>query len=628
MFAQFRQFAGRALTRFESLVDPFQTYRAETPSADLIPYMRSQLAPLGKWLWAMGAVSFAVALAEVVLLYYMGRIVDLLAETGVSGFWAAHGWELLLAALLILIARPVLFALHHLFLEQTLASNMQELVRWRAHRQLLGQSMGFFQNDFAGRLTNRVMQLGPAVEDSTYMVFEAIWFAAAYVITAIILVAGFDIWLMVPMVLWVVTYVWFTRSIALRVAVASEKMSDSRSMVTGRVVDAYTNMETVKLFADDQQEEGYVLSAMRRQRLRFQRFLRLMTEMNLSLTTLNGLLIVALMGVALWRWTAGAISIGEVAAAAALVMRLNGMSGWIMWVTIRMFEHMGTIREGLRSISVPHDVTDKPGAPALQVSKGEIRYDGVSHHYGRGHGGLDDLSVTIEPGQKVGLVGRSGAGKSSLVNLLLRFRDTEQGRILIDGQDVAHVSQTSLRHAIGMVTQDSSLLHRSIRANLLYGRPAATEAQLIDAAKQAEAHEFIQTLQDARGRTGYDVHVGERGVKLSGGQRQRIALARVILKDAPILVLDEATSALDSEVEAAIQATLYRLMEGKTVIAIAHRLSTIAQMDRIIVMDQGRIVEEGTHADLLAMNGQYAGFWARQSGGFIGTEEDQKGAAE
>ncbi|MEL6520099.1 MAG: ABC transporter ATP-binding protein [Pseudomonadota bacterium] len=612
---------GRVLHFFENLIDPFQPHPKETPPRQFRAYMVSQLKPYGWLLPLMAGVSLLVAVQEVALLMYTGRIIDLMASSGLEQFWANHRGELLIVVALVLFVRPIVFMAHHMLLEQTLVSNMQEQVRWRAHKHLLGQSMGFFQNDFAGRLANRVMQQGPAVEDSSYMFLEALWFAAVYVLSAAIVIAGFDLWLVLPLGIWLACYIIYTRALAIRVADASERLSDSRSMVTGRVVDAYTNMETVKLFADDAQEEGYVLSAMRRQRLRLQRFLRLMTELHVVLSTMNGFLIVGVIGAAIYLWLQGWITIGEVAASSALVMRLNGMSGWIMWVTIRLFEHMGTIREGLRSIAVPQTVTDPDGAKPLQVSAGEIRFSGVSHHYGKGKGGLDSLDLTIQPGEKLGLVGRSGAGKTTLVNSLLRFRDIEQGRIEIDGQEIGTIRQTSLRQSIGMVTQDSSLLHRSIRANLLYGRPDATEEQMIASAKQAAAHDFILSLQDQRGRTGYDAHVGERGVKLSGGQRQRIAIARVILKDAPILVLDEATSALDSEVEAAIQDTLYNVMEGKTVIAIAHRLSTIARMDRIIVLDEGRIAEEGNHKQLLTKGGLYAGFWARQSGGFLGLEE-------
>ncbi|MEO0386355.1 MAG: ABC transporter ATP-binding protein [Pseudomonadota bacterium] len=604
--------------RFENLVDPFQTYVARTPPAMLFAYLKSVWQPfygVMPWIALSGMV---VAIVEAGLIFYSGRVIDMMGETGVESFFGIHGSELLIIGLLILFLRPFLFGINHLLLEQSLAGNIQDLVRWRAHRHMLGQSSAFFQNDFAGRLSNRVMQMGPAVEDSTYMTFEALWYAMTYVVGATLVLGQIDPRLAIPMLIWLGLYSWYVQFIARRVATASEKWSDARSLVTGRIVDSYTNIETVKLFADSRREEAYTQSALRRHRLRLQRFLRLMTELSFGLNAINGLLIVGVVGPALWLWTAGVVSTGEVAAAAALTIRLNGMSGWIMWVVIRLFEHAGVMREGLRSISVPHDVTDAPGAPALHVPRGEIRYEGVSHHYGKGQGGLDDVSLTIPPGQKVGLVGRSGAGKSSLVNLLLRFRDAETGQILIDAQNVSAVSQESLRGAIGMVTQDNSLLHRSIRANILYGRPEASEAEMVAAAERAEAHAFIQDLQDPKGRTGYNAYVGERGVKLSGGQRQRIAIARVILKDAPILILDEATSALDSEVEAAIQNTLYGVMEGKTVIAIAHRLSTIARMDRIIVMDQGRILEDGSHAALMEKGGTYAGFWARQSGGFLG----------
>lgn len=603
---------------FENLVDPFQKYKEVTPPKELWPYVKSHFGPYYKLMIWMGILGAAVALMETGLIFYTGRVIDLMEITGPESFWSVRGLELLLAAVFILSLRPAIIGLTHLFLEQTLVSNLQDMVRYRAHKHMLGQSTNFFQNDFAGRLSNRVMQLGGAVEDSTYMVFEAIWYALTYVLGAMLILSGTDIRLVIPMAIWLVLYVIYTITVARRVSAASEKWSDARSLVTGRIVDAYANIETVKLFSAGDREEQYVLNAFRRHRLRFQRFLRLMTEMSFLLNVLNGLLIVGMVGPAVWLWSEGHVSAGEVAAASALTIRLNGMSGWIMWVTIRLFEHAGVIREGLRSISVPHGVVDAPQAGQLDFDQGRIEFRDVSHHYGKSYGGLDGVSLTIEPGQKVGLVGRSGAGKSSLVNLLLRFRDAEQGKILIDGQDVAEVTQDSLRSAIGMVSQDNSLLHRSVRANILFGRPEASETDMIAAAERAEAHEFIQTLSDPKGRTGYNAQVGERGVKLSGGQRQRVALARVVLKDAPILVLDEATSALDSEVEAAILETLYGVMEGKTVIAIAHRLSTIAHMDRIVVMDQGRVIEDGTHDDLLASGGIYADLWSRQSGGFLG----------
>ena len=605
---------------FENLVDPFKPFDEKTPPAHLWAYIKTQAAPFRRVLPWLALSGIAVALTESGLIFYSGRIIDLMNATGPQSFWDSHALELALAVLFILCLRPLIIALNHLLLEQTLAGNMQEQVRWRAHKHLLGQSSGFFQNDFAGRLSNRVMQMGGAVEDSVYMSFEALWYAVTYVLGAMILMGHIDWRLSLPLGIWLVLYILYVRNIALRVAHASEKWSDARSLVTGRLVDAYANIESVKLFAHGQREHKYALSALRRLRLRFQRFLRLMTELSFGLNILNGLLIISVMTLAIWLWTHEIVTIGEVAAAAALTIRLNGMSGWITWVVIKLFEHAGTIREGLRSIAVPQAVTDIREAQPLAVTGAQIEFRKVTHHYGKDKGGLDGISLIVKPGEKVGLVGRSGAGKSSLVNLLLRFRDAESGQILIDGQNVVEVTQDSLRNNIGMVSQDSSLLHRSVRANILYGRPDATEAMMVDACKHAEAHHFIAELVDPNGRRGYEAFVGERGVKLSGGQRQRIAIARVILKDAPILVLDEATSALDSEVEAAIQQTLYGVMQGKTVIAIAHRLSTIARMDRIVVLDNGSVVEEGTHDRLIALDGIYASLWSRQSGGFLGVE--------
>ena len=606
---------------FESLVNPFPPNDPPcTPPATFWAFMRYHLQPFRKVIVGTSVMGLALALVETGLIFYAGHVVDLLASSGPEGFWGRHGVELLLIALFVLVLRPLVIVTQHLFLNQGLAVNVQELVRWRSHRHLLGQSVGFYQNDFAGRIANRVMQTAPSVEDSAYMAFEAVWYAAAYFLGAVVLLAQADWRLSVPLVLWLCLYLALLRALIPAIGRASARFSDGRSMLTGRLVDAYTNMQTVKLFAHAEREERFAGTAMRITRLRFARLLRLMTTMMAGIAVVNGLLIVAVVGLGVWLWSQDSVTVGAVSAAAALTLRLNAMTGWIMWVSSQLFQHAGTIKEGMETLSKPHDVIDTPGAPALVVRGGGIRFQGVRHHYGRPAGGLEGVDLAIEPGERVGLVGRSGAGKSTLVNLLLRFHDPEAGRIEIDGQDVARVTQDSLRREIAMVTQDTSLLHRSVRDNIRYGRPEASEAAIIAAARRVSAHDFILGLSDPKGRTGYDAHVGERGVKLSGGQRQRIALARAVLKDAPILVLDEATSALDSEVEAEIQAALYDLMEGKTVIAIAHRLSTIARMDRIVVLDGGRIAEQGTHGALLAQGGLYAGFWERQSGGFIGVE--------
>jgi ATP-binding cassette, subfamily B, multidrug efflux pump len=493
------------------------------------------------------------------------------------------------------------------------------LVRWRAHRHVLRQSVGWFEDDFAGRIANRIMQTPPAAGEVVFQLFDAITFAIAYIIGAIILLGDADMRLILPLLVWLIPYLFLLAWVVRRIGPASEASSNARSVVTGRVVDSYTNIHSVKMFAHHDSEIAYAKDAIENARRTFQHEMRLYTLMDVVLMVLNGVLIVGVVGWAIWLWGGGTATLGVVAVATSLTLRLNAMSGWIMWAISNFFRELGVVAEGMQTIAQPVTLLDRT-CNELQVTGGVVTISDLSHHYGRAKGGLDRINLQIAPGEKVGLVGQSGAGKSTLVKLLLRFYDIEQGSIAIDGQDIANVTQDSLRRAIGMVQQDSSLLHRSVRENILYGKPDATEDQMIAAAKQAEAHDFILGLEDSEGNRGYAARVGERGVKLSGGQRQRIALARVMLKDAPILLLDEATSALDSEVEAAIQQTLYGMMAGKTVIAIAHRLSTIAQMDRIIVMDQGRIIEDGTHDALLAQGGQYARFWARQSGGFLGQD--------
>ncbi|WP_171212111.1 ABC transporter ATP-binding protein [Ruegeria sp. HKCCA5426] len=605
---------------FENLVDPFVAYKeSDTPPTRLWPFMLEYSKPFYRVFFWAGLISVIVAAVEVGLIYYMGRVVDLLTGPPAE-VWKAHGTELILMALFVLLLRPMLHVVDVLLLNNTILPNFGTLIRWRAHKHVLRQSVGWFENDFAGRIANRIMQTPPAAGEAVFQVFDAISFSLAYLIGAAVLLMVADPRLLLPLLVWFVLYGLLVRWTVARVGPASQAASDARSAVTGRVVDSYTNIHSVKMFAHDAQELDYAREAIEETRRTFQIEMRIFTIMDAVLVTLNGLLIVGVVGWAIALWMQGSASVGVVAAATALTLRLNAMTGWIMWALTSFFRQLGVVAEGMQTIAQPIDLLDVPGAKPLQLSNGQIDIRDLSHHYGRKTGGLDHINLTIQPGEKIGLIGRSGAGKSTLVKLLLRFYDVEQGAILIDGQNIAQVTQDSLRSHIGMVQQDSALLHRSVRDNILYGRPDATEAQMIAAAKQAEAHEFILDLQDPQGRTGYDAHVGERGVKLSGGQRQRVTLARVILKDAPILLLDEATSALDSEVEASIQETLYGMMQGKTVIAIAHRLSTIAQMDRILVMDDGRIVEQGGHAELLSHGGLYAQFWARQSGGFLNPE--------
>jgi len=604
---------------FEGLVDPYTTYQeTDAPPTRLYPFLRQYAEPFIGVFAITAIASVVIAAVEIWLLGYLGRLVDILSGGTPEQVWMQSGLELILVAVFILTLRPAIHIFQVLLLNNTILPNFGTLVRWRAHKHVLRQSVGWFEDDFAGRIANRIMQTPPAAGEVVFQLFDAITFAIAYVIGAAILLGQADAWLILPLALWFIPYAFLLRWVVKRIGPASEASSNARSAITGRVVDSYTNIHSVKMFAHHDREVAYAKDAIEKARSTFQAEMRLYTIMDVALMILNGLLIVGVVGWAIYLWMQGVASVGVVAVATSLALRLNAMSGWIMWAISNFFRELGVVAEGMKTIAQPIRLLDDDSAGALKMGAGKVEISGLSHHYGKESGGLDNINLTMAPGEKVGLVGQSGAGKSTLVKLLLRFYDAEEGRIVIDGQDIASVSQESLRRVIGMVQQDSSLLHRSVRENILYGRPDATEEQMIAAAQKAEAHEFIQGLEDAEGNKGYDARVGERGVKLSGGQRQRIALARVILKDAPILLLDEATSALDSEVEAAIQQTLYGMMQGKTVIAIAHRLSTIAQMDRIIVMDQGRIIEDGSHDDLLAANGQYARFWARQSGGFLG----------
>lgn len=605
---------------FENLVDPYCDYpQTDQPPTKLWPFLKAYSQPFKTVFVLTALMSVVVAAIEVGLIFYMGRVVDLLSAPPET-VWQEHGTEFLAVAAFVLLLRPVLQLVDVLLLNNAILPNYGTLIRWRAHRHVLRQSVSWFENDFAGRIANRIMQTPPAAGEVVFQVFDAITFSIAYLVGAALLLYAADIRLMLPLLIWFVFYALLVRWTIRRVGPASEAASDARSTVTGRVVDSYSNIHSVKMFAHDDRELAYAKDAIEKTRETFQVEMRIFTKMDCALVVLNGVLIVGVVGWALYLWMQGSASAGVVAAATALTLRLNGMTGWIMWALTSFFRQLGVVAEGMETIAQPVDLVDAANAAPLRLEKGAITLKELSHHYGRDSGGLDKISLSIRPGEKIGLVGRSGAGKSTLVKLLLRFYDPDSGAILIDDQDLRGVTQNSLRSHIGMVQQDSALLHRSVRENLLYGRPDASEEEIIAAAKQAQAHEFILDLEDPEGRRGYDAHVGERGVKLSGGQRQRITLARVILKNAPILLLDEATSALDSEVEAAIQETLYGMMEGKTVIAIAHRLSTIAQMDRILVLDQGRIAEQGRHEDLLQAQGLYAQFWARQSGGFLNTE--------
>jgi ATP-binding cassette subfamily B multidrug efflux pump len=610
---------------FEGLVDPYVPYEeTDIPPKRLYPFLRAYAEPFMRVFWITGIVSVIIAITEIWLLGYLGRLVDILTDGTPAQVWADNGTEFLVVAFLILTIRPAVHVFQVMLLNNTILPNFGTLVRWRAHRHVLRQSVGWFEDDFAGRIANRIMQTPPAAGEVVFQLFDAITFAIAYLLAAAVLMGQADARLLLPLLLWIIPYLILLVWVVRRIGPASEAASNARSAVTGRVVDSYTNIHSVKMFAHHTREVDYAKEAIEEARRTFIIEMRLYTIMDAGLMVLNGFLVVGVVGWAIWLWMQGVASVGLVAVATSLALRLNAMSGWIMWAVTNFFRELGVVSEGMLTIAQPVTLLDQKDAKPLKLTAGGVEVRDLSHHYGKQTGGLDQIKLTIAAGEKVGLVGQSGAGKSTLVKLFLRFYDIEQGQILIDGQDIKAATQDSLRNAIGMVQQDSALLHRSVRENILYGNPSASEGQMIEAAQKAEAHDFILGLEDNEGNKGYAARVGERGVKLSGGQRQRIALARVILKDAPILLLDEATSALDSEIEAAIQQTLCGMMKGKTVIAIAHRLSTIAQMDRIIVMDQGRIIEDGTHNALLARNGQYARFWARQSGGFLGQGDEGK----
>ncbi len=611
------------LAFFERLVDPYPDAAPTPPPRDFLAFMWACSKGLRKYLLATVILTGAIGAFEAILFAFLGNIVDWLAKVEPAQLWTQEKAHLLLLGG-VLAASVLLIAVQSTIKQQALFGNFPMLLRWNFHRLMLGQSMNFFQDEFAGRIATKVMQTALAVRDTWLILCELIVFIVIYFVTLLGVLGNFDPRLLIPFLVWLAAYLLSLRFFVPRLARVGKLQADARSLMTGRITDAYTNIATVKLFSHARREAGYARGAMQEFLATVHAQMRLVTGFEIVNHILSMGLIASSAGATLWLWTQGEVGVGAVAAATAMALRLNGISHWVMWQMAALFEHIGTVQDGINTLSRPHAVVDAADATPIAVASGEVRFENVSFAYGGKSNVIDGLTMTIRAGEKIGLVGRSGAGKSTVVNLLLRFYDVEGGRILIDGQDIAHATQESVRAQIGMVTQDTSLLHRSVRDNIVYGRPAATEEEMIAAAERAEADGFIAGLADPKGRHAYDAHVGERGVKLSGGQRQRIAIARVMLKDAPILLLDEATSALDSEVEAAIQQSLNRLMDGKTVVAIAHRLSTIAAMDRLLVLDRGRVVEEGDHKSLLARGGLYARLWAHQSGGFLRDEEDDE----
>lgn len=603
---------------FESLINPFPVEKPETPPKTLYAFCRYYAKGTGVFLLAMAFFNTLIAIMEVSLFQFLGQLVDLLNTRTPQEFLAGDRKQLWIMSIILLVGLPLCVLLHSLFLHQTLLGNFPMRIRWQAHRYLLDQSYQFYQDEFAGRIATKVMQTALAVRETIMKLLDVLLYVLVYFTGIIVIAFSLDWRLSLPLFVWFISYCGLLYYFLPKLINISSRQADARSDMTGRLVDTYTNISTVKLFSHSNREADYARQGMEHFLTTVHPQMRLATQLGVSVWFINALLIFSMAAISIWLWSDLLITTGAIAAAIGLVIRLNGMSHWIMWEVSALFENMGTVRDGLNTLTIPRQVQDIPQALPLQITNSSIEFQKMKFNYGKESGLFHDFNLQIKAGEKIGLVGRSGAGKSTLVNLLLRFYDVETGSILIDGKNISEIQQESLRAQIGMVTQDTSLLHRSIRDNLLYGRPGATEEEMIQAAKLAEAHEFIMTLRDNHGRTGYDAHVGERGVKLSGGQRQRVAIARVLIKNAPILILDEATSALDSEVEAAIQSHLSQLMQGKTVIAIAHRLSTIAAMDRLVVLDKGQIIEQGTHNELIASGGIYAQLWAHQSGGFLG----------
>ncbi|MFA0413069.1 ABC transporter ATP-binding protein [Vibrio renipiscarius] len=609
--------------KFESFTKPFPDQEPEQPPQGIFAFCRYYTRGFEGPLIIMSIMATIVAIVEVSLFGAMGNLVDWLSSSNPETFWQDNKADLIFYSVLLLVVMPFMVVSYSLLVHQTLLGNYPMSIRWLAHRYLLKQSVNFYQDDFAGRVATKVMQTALAVRETVMKSMDVFVYVSVYFTSMIVLLAQADWRLVIPMLFWLAAYIGIQIYFVPRLKQVATDQADARSLMTGRIVDSYTNISTVKLFSHSNRETEYAEEGMQGFLKTVYRQMRLVTGFDIAVEITNYILVFSIAALSIFLWMDNAISIGAIAIAISLALRINGMSMWIMWEVGALFENMGTVVDGMKTLAKPIDIEDKPNAKPLKIEHGGIEFDNVSFHYGdKTKGVISDLNLHIKPGEKVGLVGRSGAGKSTLVNLLLRFHDVEQGQIRIDGQVISDVTQDSLRSNIGMVTQDTSLLHRSIRDNILYGKPDATEEQLLQATKQAQAHDFIQTLNDPFGNVGYDAQVGERGVKLSGGQRQRVAISRVLLKDAPLLVLDEATSALDSEVEAAIQESLYQLMEGKTVIAIAHRLSTIAAMDRLIVLDEGKIIEQGSHQELLQNKGIYAQLWTHQTGGFLGENDD------
>ena len=601
---------------FESRIDPYPEAAPKTPEKGLWRFIWSNIEGVRKWIAVLAVFTVGVGIMEALMFQFMGKVVDWLGAYTPQTLFVEKGH-----ALIGMMAMVAFFAVWTFFASsvrlQTLQGVFPMRLRWNFHRLMLGQSLGFYQDEFAGRVSAKVMQTALALRDVVMTIADMVVYVLVYFITSGVILSSFDAWLIVPFICWMIGFAMIMRFLIPKLGRTAARQADARSLMTGRITDAYSNIATVKLFSHGAREAAYAKQSMEEFMVTVHAQMRLATLLHTCSFIVNSSLTVGTTALGIWLWYHGQVGVGAVATATAMALRVNGLSQYIMWESARLFENIGTVNDGMATLSKPHTILDKPQALPLKVTRGEIKFDHVDFSYEAGKPLLNGFNLNIKPGEKVGLIGRSGAGKSTIVNLLLRFYEPQSGTISIDGQNVDSVTQESLRAQIGLVTQDTSLLHRSVRDNIIYGRPDATEAEMISSAERAEAAGFIPNLSDAKGRRGYDAHVGERGVKLSGGQRQRIAIARVMLKDAPILLLDEATSALDSEVEAAIQESLDKMMEGKTVIAIAHRLSTIAAMDRLIVLDKGRIIEEGSHTELLEKQGLYAKLWAHQSGGFL-----------